>query len=110
MDPCFPGLVIKMSMRGFVVLAMIAGLASAATAENRAEPLRVMSFNIRNSHARDGMNSWNDRRDYFFQVIEHFSPSLIGFQEVLADQYDDIASRMKDYSFVGVARDDGKRK
>jgi endonuclease/exonuclease/phosphatase family metal-dependent hydrolase len=92
------------------ILAMISGAAGAATAEDQSTPLRVMSFNIRNSGARDGTNSWKYRQDYFFQVIEHFSPDLIGFQEVLADQYDDILARMKDYSFSGVARDDGKRK
>lgn len=69
-----------------------------------------MSFNVRNSHARDGENGWSHRKDLFFHTIEAFSPDLIGFQEVLADQYDDIASRMKDYALAGVARDDGKRK
>ncbi|HUR57061.1 MAG TPA: endonuclease/exonuclease/phosphatase family protein, partial [Opitutaceae bacterium] len=39
-----------------------------------------------------------------------FDPDLIGFQEVLANQYDLIAERMKDHAFSGVARDDGKRK
>jgi endonuclease/exonuclease/phosphatase family metal-dependent hydrolase len=92
------------------VLAIIAGSILGQAAENQSAPLRVMSFNIRNSNARDGTNSWSNRRDYFFSVIEHFSPSLIGFQEVLADQYDDITNRMNDYSFVGVAREDGKRK
>jgi endonuclease/exonuclease/phosphatase family metal-dependent hydrolase len=92
------------------VVAVAAWTSCAAAAEHTAAPLRVMSFNVRNSNARDGTNSWKYRRDYFFQVIEQFSPSLIGFQEVLADQYDDIVTRMKDYTFVGVAREDGKRK
>jgi endonuclease/exonuclease/phosphatase family metal-dependent hydrolase len=92
------------------ILAIMVGSLSAPAAENQSAPLRVMSFNIRNSRARDGTNSWTNRRDHFFSVIEHFSPSLIGFQEVLADQYDDITNRMRDFSFVGVARDDGKRK
>jgi endonuclease/exonuclease/phosphatase family metal-dependent hydrolase len=91
-------------------LMMVAASTLAPAAENQSAPLRVMSFNVRNSGAHDGTNSWNNRRDYFFHVIEHFSPSLIGFQEVLADQYDDILNRLSDYSFTGVARDDGKRK
>jgi endonuclease/exonuclease/phosphatase family metal-dependent hydrolase len=99
----------KLSLR-LAAFAIVAGSILAPAAENQSAPLRVMSFNIRNSRAHDGTNSWNNRRDHFFQVIEHFSPSLIGFQEVLADQYDDIVSRMSDYSFAGVARDDGKRK
>jgi len=72
--------------------------------------LRVMSFNVRTSKALDGTNSWKNRQDYFFKVIDQFSPSLISFQEVMADQFDAIVSHMSDYSFVGVAREDGKRK
>ena len=46
----------------------------------------------------------------FFATIAAFGPDLIGFQEVLADQYDTIAARLGDYAFAGVARDDGQRK
>lgn len=76
---------------------------------NPAASLRVMSFNIRTSTARDGENAWPLRRDLFFAEIARFAPSLIGFQEMRADQYDEAHARMKDYAFVGVARDDGKR-
>jgi endonuclease/exonuclease/phosphatase family metal-dependent hydrolase len=84
-------------------------LGSARGAEPVSE-IRVMSFNVRNSRAMDGQNGWSHRKDLFFKTIEAFNPDLIGFQEVLADQHDDIAARMKDYGFAGVARDDGKRK
>jgi endonuclease/exonuclease/phosphatase family metal-dependent hydrolase len=93
----------------FAVLAILAGSSWSVSADNQSL-LRVMSFNVRTSKAHDGTNSWNDRQDYFFQVIDRFSPSLIGFQEVMADQYDAIVSHMSDYSFTGVAREDGKRK
>lgn len=83
------------------------GLAAGATA---AEPLRVMSFNVRNSNAQDGEDAWPKRIDLFFETITHFAPDLIGFQEVLALQHDAITARMTDYAFSGVARDDGKRK
>jgi len=72
--------------------------------------IRVMSFNDRNSHAHDGDNDWPHRRELFFDTIEKFNPDLLGMQEVLADQHDDVAKRMSGYALVGVARDDGKRK
>ena len=72
-------------------------------------PLRVMSFNVRNSNAKDGENVWSKRTELFFGTIDQFKPDLIGFQEVLADQYDMITERMKDYAFCGVARNDGRR-
>lgn len=74
-----------------------------------AEPLRVMSFNVRNSNARDGKDAWPKRAELFFATIAAFGPDLIGFQEVLADQHDAITARMSDYAFAGSARDDGKR-
>jgi endonuclease/exonuclease/phosphatase family metal-dependent hydrolase len=93
----------------FAVTVILAGSIWSASADNQ-PPLRVMSFNVRTSKAHDGTNSWNNRQDYFFQVIDQFAPSLIGFQEVMADQYDAIVSHMRDYSFAGVAREDGKRR
>ncbi len=81
-----------------------------ATATFAAEPMRVMSFNVRNSNSRDGDNAWPKRTELFFATIAAYAPDLIGFQEVLADQHDAITARMPDYAFAGVARDDGKRK
>jgi endonuclease/exonuclease/phosphatase family metal-dependent hydrolase len=74
-----------------------------------AEPLKVMSFNVRNSNAKDEENVWGKRTKLFFDTIDKFGPDLIGFQEVLADQYDEITAHMKGYAFCGVARNDGKR-
>jgi len=74
------------------------------------EPLRIMSFNVRNSNAKDGEDAWPKRTELFFSTIAKFAPDLIGFQEVLADQHDAIAAQMPGYAFSGVARDDGKRK
>lgn len=89
-------------------------LASVAGAENPAPAdageLRVMSFNIRNSGAKDGANAWPLRREIFCSVVREFRPALAGFQEVLADQFDDLARALPEFAFAGVARDDGKRK
>ncbi len=81
-----------------------------ATLAGAAEPIRIMSFNVRTSNAQDGENSWPQRKDFFFETIEKFLPTLIGFQEVREDQHDAIIARMPGYAFSGVARDDGKRK
>ena len=73
-------------------------------------PFRVMSFNIRNSRAQDGANAWPMRTELLFATIASYGPDLIGFQEVLADQYDALVARLPQYDFSGVARDDGARK
>ena len=74
------------------------------------ETLRVMSFNIRNSNARDGSNAWPLRTKLIFEVIREFDPDLLGTQEVLSDQFDALSKELPEYAVAGVARDDGIRK
>lgn len=44
--------------------------------------LRVMTFNIRGSRFSDGANAWPQRRELNVSTILHWSPDVIGFQEV----------------------------
>lgn len=97
----------------FVLLLMgVSFAASTDTPVQTAPPgaLRVMTFNIRNSNARDGANHWKFRKELVTKTIRAFNPDLLGCQEVLADQFDQLSQMLPDYVAVGVARDDGKRK
>ena len=90
---------------------MLSLLAAISTrAESPLVKLRVMSFNIRNSGARDGERNWKNRQELFSAAVRAFNPDLLGTQEVLADQYDDLHRMFPDYTMAGVAREDGKRK
>jgi len=73
-----------------------------------AEPLAVMSFNIRYGTARDGENSWPNRRELLFDVLRAEGSDLIGLQEALAFQIDEILAAVPGYAAVGVGRDDGR--
>jgi endonuclease/exonuclease/phosphatase family metal-dependent hydrolase len=68
---------------------------------------RVMTFNIRNSGAADGPNRWPLRRALWIDTVRQFNPDLLGVQEVLQDQYDDLKAGFPDYSVSGVGREDG---
>ncbi len=72
--------------------------------------LRVMSFNVRNSRAQDGEDAWPKRKEFLLATVRDFRGDLIGFQEVLADQYDEMIERLPGFGWSGVARDDGARK
>ena len=72
-------------------------------------PLRVMSFNIRYGTASDGENRWENRREFVFETIRDYDPDVIGLQEVLAFQAEELRAALPDYEFVGVGRDDGAR-
>ena len=69
-----------------------------------------MSFNIRYGTAADGEDHWEKRREMLFTTIEAFQPDLLGTQEVVAFQADELKKRLKGHGFVGAGRDDGKDK
>ena len=89
---------------------LFCGVISGLAASDAPRELRVMTFNVRNSGAADGINAWDRRTELFFAAIARADPDLIGFQEVLARQHDAIAARLTGYALSGVARDDGKRR
>ncbi len=70
--------------------------------------LKVMTFNIRYGTANDGANSWEFRKENVVKTIKEFTPDLLGLQEALKFQIDELMHEMPDYAYVGVGRDDGK--
>ncbi len=67
-----------------------------------------MSFNIRYGTANDGANSWPFRRELVFDVIRADRPDLLGVQEALRGQLDEISVAVPGYAEIGVGRDDGR--
>jgi endonuclease/exonuclease/phosphatase family metal-dependent hydrolase len=83
----------------------------AATANEPARDessLHVMSFNIRYGTAKDGENSWDQRKDLVREVLRRYGPDVVGLQEALRFQIDDIRAALPEYGELGVGRDDGK--
>ncbi len=72
------------------------------------DSISVMSFNIRYGLADDGENSWQFRNKFVFDVIKTNNPDLIGLQEALFFQVEEILNEFPEYKMVGVGRDDGK--
>jgi len=68
----------------------------------------VMSFNIRYGTAKDGENHWDKRRDMVCELLQRQSPDLVGLQEALRFQIDEIRSALPQYAEIGCGRDDGK--
>jgi len=72
--------------------------------------LRVMSFNIRYGTANDGENHWKNRRDMVFDLLRNHKSDVVGLQEALKFQIDEIIKAVPMFGMVGVGRDDGKTK
>lgn len=77
------------------------------TAAEPPPPIRVMSFNIRYGTANDGENRWERRKEFLVETIRAFAPDLLGTQETLAFQRDELARALPDHEALGVGRDDG---
>lgn len=69
---------------------------------------RVMTYNIRNSRAADGVNKWNKRKYTLANLILKVNPDVLGTQEVLPDQLKDLKKMMPAFSAYGVGRNNGK--
>lgn len=71
--------------------------------------LRVMTFNIRYGTAEDGENAWPKRRVLLMETIRTNAPDVLGLQEALRSQLDEIGATFGQYGEIGVGRDDGKQ-
>jgi len=96
-------------MRLLVFFLLLLGPA-AHGGERQAEPLTVMTFNIRYGTADDGVNQWSARKDHLFEIIRRERADLLGLQEALDFQIDEIIKAAPMYAVVGVGRDDGAEK
>jgi len=104
-------------LRVFVLVVLLALTLSlpvrATTANERPQAkadLLVMSFNVRYAAANDGENSWDKRKDLACEVVRRQHPDVIGLQEALRVQIDDIRAALSEYGEIGVGREDGQTK
>ena len=71
--------------------------------------LRVMTFNIRNSYARDGENDWKHRKELVYQTIRDYSPAILGLQEANHVQQNELLTALPEYDFVGIGAKGGTK-
>jgi endonuclease/exonuclease/phosphatase family metal-dependent hydrolase len=89
------------------------GIGSASDSEstqfsNRPATFDACSFNIRYDNPEDEY-PWDERLSRVAQTITDLKPDLLGIQEALPNQYDDLQRTLDDYNWYGVGRRDGNR-
>ncbi|MBX2992074.1 MAG: endonuclease/exonuclease/phosphatase family protein [Bacteroidetes bacterium] len=93
-------------------LSLLTAATLAFTAPHRAAndspQLTIMTFNIRYGTANDGEDHWEKRKEMVFDLLRRHSPDIVGVQEALRFQLDEIRAALPEYAVVGVGRDDGK--
>ncbi|UZD24620.1 endonuclease/exonuclease/phosphatase family protein [Algoriphagus halophytocola] len=89
-----------------LILAILAlgfhGLAQAQTHN-------FATFNIRYANQNDGGNLWQDRLPHVSGLIQFHQIELVGVQEALHNQLNDLSASLG-FDYIGVGRDDGTEK
>ncbi len=89
------------------IVAIFAAFQMAA--QTRAnETVSVLSYNIRYQNNQDGEDHWQNRKQTVITTIRQ--ADLIGLQEVVGKQFDDVREGTPEWSWYGVGRDDGLAK
>jgi len=69
----------------------------------------AMTYNIRYATERDGINSWDNRKEWVADLVNYYSPNVLGIQEGLFRQVSFLDSALVGYDFIGVGRDDAEK-
>ena len=96
-----------------LVFAMLVPmLSNCKTAKPSKHQLRWCTFNIRLQNDGDEKAGvgWSVRCDRVAEYIKYNNIDIIGMQEVLHGQLEDLLQRLPEYDYVGVGRTDGKTK
>ena len=98
-----------MKYLALICLLCLSSFASQAKIPSRDE-VKVISYNIRFANKKDGDNVWQNRAKASPAMIRDYAPDVFGVQEALAVQLEYLDDKLPHYSFVGVGREDGKKK
>jgi endonuclease/exonuclease/phosphatase family metal-dependent hydrolase len=79
-----------------------------ALASLHAQPVTLITYNIRYDNPADGDDAWPKRRDFLAAQLRFHAPDVFGIQEGLKSQLDFLQEQLPDYTCVGVGRDDGR--
>ena len=67
--------------------------------------MKLLTYNIRNESACDGVNAFHNRRGYVIDQLETEKPDIIGFQEITQPMYPYFREHLHGYTLIGCGRD-----
>jgi endonuclease/exonuclease/phosphatase family metal-dependent hydrolase len=74
------------------------------------DEIKVISYNIRYNNPNDGDDIWENRRSTIVNFILNENPDFIGLQETTHSQLQYLKTKLNNYNYLGVGRDNGKTK
>ncbi len=74
-----------------------------------AQEIKVISFNIRFDNPNDAPNNWANRLPLVEEYLVAEMPDIMGVQEALYHQNEDLLKALPGYAYLGTGRDDGEK-
>lgn len=92
----------------YPILILLTAVLAGTTA--RSQTLITGTFNIRYDNPGDTGNLWVNRSPVCASLIRFHGFDILGTQEGLKHQLDDLQRQLPEYAYYGIGRDDGKDK
>lgn len=94
----------KSFKRVIVVISILGVFSIQQLIAQKDTSVRIMTTNIRYASPNDGVNIWDNRKDWLCDNIKFMDVDMLGGQEVIYAQLQDMIQRLPDYDYVGVGR------
>jgi len=88
----------------------VALMISLFAATSVAQTIRVGTYNIRYDNPHDSLDLWKNRYPYIAGLVKLYDLDIIGTQEGLRHQLDELNNKLEGFEYIGVGRDDGDQK
>ena len=90
-----------------MVRVLLIAICFVSAPETFGQQLKAMTYNVRFDNPGDGENAWEHRKAYLISQIAWHAPDLVGTQEALLHQLEDMDAGLPGYRFFGRGRDVG---
>lgn len=86
-----------------ILAAMLASIPSPA------QPIRLATYNVRYANEKDSGNLWKDRLPAVTALVRYHAFDIMGTQEALQGQLEDLSAALPGFARHGIGRDDGRQ-
>lgn len=92
-----------------ILLTLVSGMTTTNVEAQKKHLIKIMSTNIRYANPNDGINIWDNRKDWLCHSINFTDPDIVGAQEVIHKQLTDMIIRLPSYKHIGIGRNGGTK-
>lgn len=71
------------------------------------QDFKVMTYNLRYENTKDGVNIWDNRKEFIKSQIGYYEPDILGTQEGVVNQIKWLDENLTNYSYIGIGREGG---